>query len=108
MGIKDRSDHKIQESHEAISPTAKFVAFVRAFTDIPYAHEIAEESGAEQAFQELARQSIESFSQLIPFWEARYKATDRIIQLRGITQILEIAAGLSPRGLAMTVNPRVV
>jgi len=40
--------------------------------------------------------------------EARYKTTDQIIARYQITQVLEIAAGLSPRGLAMTENPDVV
>jgi O-methyltransferase involved in polyketide biosynthesis len=41
-------------------------------------------------------------------WEARYKTTDQIIARYNITQVLEIAAGLSPRGLAMTEDPNVV
>jgi O-methyltransferase involved in polyketide biosynthesis len=41
-------------------------------------------------------------------WEARYKTTDQIIARYHITQVLEIAAGLSPRGLAMTEDPNVV
>jgi len=40
--------------------------------------------------------------------EARYKTTDQIIARYHITQVLEIAAGLSPRGLAMTEDPNVV
>lgn len=41
-------------------------------------------------------------------WEARYKATDQIIARHRINQVLEVAAGLSPRGLAMTENPDVI
>jgi O-methyltransferase involved in polyketide biosynthesis len=98
----------MKESYEKISPTAKLVAYLRTFTDIPFAKEIAEESGAAKTFQELAGESPESLVRLAPFWEARYKITDRIIVQRGMTQILEIAAGLSPRGLAMTENADVV
>jgi O-methyltransferase involved in polyketide biosynthesis len=98
----------MKEPYERISPTAKFVAYLRTFTDIPFAKEIAEESGAERTYQELADESRESLIRLSPYWEARYKATDRIIMQRGITQILEVAAGLSPRGIAMTKNPDVV
>jgi O-methyltransferase involved in polyketide biosynthesis len=98
----------MKEPYEKIGPTAKFVAYLRTFTDIPFAKEIAEQSGAERTYQELAGESKESLIRLSPYWEARYKVTDRILTQRGITQILEVAAGLSPRGIAMTENPDVV
>jgi len=98
----------MKEPFEKISPTAKFVAYLRTFTDIPFAKEIAEESRAEKTYQELAGESKESLIRFTPYWEARYKTTNRIIAERGITQILEVAAGLSPRGIAMTANPGVV
>jgi len=98
----------MKESYEKISPTAKLVAYLRTFTDIPFTQEIATKSGAEKTFNELADETAKSMIRLAPMWEARYKATNRILAERGITQILEIAAGLSPRGLAMTENPDVV
>jgi len=98
----------MKESYEKISPTAKFIAYLRSFTDIPYAKEIAEVSDAKKAFEELAGDSKESLIRFSAYWEARYKATNRIIRRNGITQILEVAAGLSPRGIAMTENPDVV
>jgi O-methyltransferase involved in polyketide biosynthesis len=98
----------MNETYEKISPTAKFVAYLRTFTDIPFAKEIAEESGAERTYQELAGESKEWLVRLSPYWEARYKVTDRIIIQRDITQVLEVAAGLSPRGIAMTEKPDVV
>lgn len=98
----------MEKSYQKISPTAKFVAYLRTFTDIPFAKEISAESGAEKTFQELIGRSTESKFRSVPFREARYKATDRILVQRNINQILEIGAGLSPRGLAMTKNPDVV
>jgi O-methyltransferase involved in polyketide biosynthesis len=98
----------MKKSYQKISPTAKFVAYLRTFTDIPFAKEIAAESGAEKTFQELSSGSTESIVRFAPLWEARYKATDRIIAQHSITQVLEVAAGLSSRGLAMTENPDVV
>ena len=47
----------MKESYEKISPTAKLVAYLRTFSDIPYAKEIAEESGSEKVFRELAGES---------------------------------------------------
>jgi O-methyltransferase involved in polyketide biosynthesis len=98
----------MEKSYEKISPTAKVAAYLRTFTDIPYAKEIAVESGAKKAFQELAGEIKESMVRFAPFWEARYKVTNRILAEYDMTQVLEIAAGLSPRGLAMTRNPDVV
>jgi len=97
----------VEKSYERISPTAKFVAYARTFTDIPFAKEMAAESGAEKTYRKLAG-SVEPTARFLPLWEARYKATDRILNQRGVTQILEIAAGLSPRGLAMTENSAVI
>jgi O-methyltransferase involved in polyketide biosynthesis len=88
---------------EKISPTAKLVAYSRTFTDIPFAKEIAVKSKAKQSFEEQTGDIRGS-----PIWEARYKVTDKIVKEHGITQVLEIAAGLSPRGLSMTRNSDVV
>jgi O-methyltransferase involved in polyketide biosynthesis len=96
------------EGYEKISTTAKLVAHIRAFTDIPFTKEIAAASGAEKDFQTLAGESAEFMTQSAFNFEARYKTTDQIIARYHITQVLEIAAGLSPRGLAMTENPDVV
>ena len=98
----------MKESYERISPTAKLTAYLRTFSDIPFAKEIAAESGAEKAFLELTEESAKSMVRLAPYWEARYKATNQIIEKCDITQILEIAAGLSPRGLAMTRDPKII
>lgn len=95
-----------EEPYAKISPTAKLVAYGRTFTDIPFAREIAAECDAEKAFQTLY--VAESLPLQVPFWEARYKTTNQIIAREGMTQMLEIAAGLSPRGLAMTDDPDVV
>jgi O-methyltransferase involved in polyketide biosynthesis len=98
----------MRKSYEKISPTAKLVAYLRIFTDIPYAKEIVVESGVKKTFQELAGESKDTYFRFAPFWEARYKVTDRILAEYDMTQVLEIAAGLSPRGLALTRNPDVV
>ncbi len=98
----------MEKTYEKISPTAKFVAYLRTFSDIPFAKEIAGESNAEKVYQALAGESKASLVKVSPYWEARYKATNQIIAQRGLTQVLEVAAGLSPRGLVMTENPGVV
>jgi len=96
------------KAYEKISSTAKFVAYLRTFSDIPFATEIASESGAKEAFEALAGGSKKSVVKMSPYWEARYKTTNRILVQKDLTQVLEVAAGLSPRGLVMTENPEVV
>ncbi|MGZ7131052.1 MAG: class I SAM-dependent methyltransferase, partial [Halobacteriota archaeon] len=76
--------------------------------DIPFTKEIAAASGAEKDFQTLTGKSAEFMTQSAFNLEARYKTTDQIIVRHRITQVLETAAGLSPRGLAMTEDPNVV
>jgi O-methyltransferase involved in polyketide biosynthesis len=98
----------MKESYERISPTAKLTAYLRTFSDIPFAKELAAESGAEKAFLDLSEESAKSMVRLAPYWEARYKGTNQILAEHGITQILEIAAGLSPRGLEMTRDPKII
>lgn len=98
----------MEDTYEKISPTAKLVAYLRTFTDIPFAKDIADESGAEKVFQELSGESAKSMVRLAPYWEARYKITNQILTKCGIKQILEIAAGLSPRGLVMTEDPDII
>lgn len=98
----------MDRAYEKISPTAKFVAYLRTFSDIPFAAEIAAECGAREAFESLAQESQEPLVRFSAYWETRYKLTDRIIAQRGLTQVLEVAAGLSPRGLVMTETPDVV
>ncbi|MGZ4944096.1 MAG: hypothetical protein ACXV6K_07440 [Halobacteriota archaeon] len=97
-----------EEAYEKISSTAKLVAHIRSFTDIPFAREIAVASGAEKDFQTLTGKSADFMTESAFNLEARYKATDQIIARYHITQVLEIAAGLSPRGLVMTEDPNVV
>ena len=86
----------MKESNEKISPTAKLIAYLRTFTDIPFTKEIAAKSGAEKTFHELADESAKSMIRLAPMWEARYKVTNRILAERGITQVLEISRWAFP------------
>ena len=48
-----------EEAYEKISSTAKLVAHIRSFTDIPFTKEIAAASGAETDFQTLTGKSAE-------------------------------------------------
>jgi O-methyltransferase involved in polyketide biosynthesis len=94
-----------------ISPTAKLVAYFREFTDIPFAKHISKTINAKSIVRELCP-NPEMLSDLLrfaaPALEARYKSMISAIRKSGIKQILELASGLSFRGLVMTNDPSIV
>lgn len=120
-----------------ISVTAKLVAFFRAFSDIPFAVEVAERIGAKEAVLKIVERSeaeikpdsmsangsrpdsVEEGSSeretkladeriYAPMFEARYKSIAELIRRSGIGQVLELASGFSFRGLYMTGDPQLV
>jgi len=96
--------------HSKISPTAKVVAYWRQFSDIPFAHEVAEMVQAEEVFKTFLEKtdvSLESLSWFAPLIEARYKSMVHAIRRENIQQVLELASGVSLRGLAMTSDPEI-
>ncbi len=102
---------KLIPNHSKISPTAKMVAYWRQFSDIPFAYEVAKLVHAEEVFKLFLKDtnvSIESMSWFAPMIEARYKSMIHMIRRQNIKQILELASGVSLRGLAMTSDPEVV
>lgn len=91
-----------------IGPTAWYVASERALSDIGYAKEIYKDIGHyidSATPEEVAYLKDAVTNNIAPMFEARYKLTDKIINQSGIKQVLEIASGLTPRGLAYTDNP---
>lgn len=101
-----------------ISPTARGSAYALSFCDIPYAEEIVEEAKVEEFLGALAGRfglanSPKSFiikkiiAKFAPLNEGRFRSASEILKRRGIKNILEIAAGLSPRGLAITADSTV-
>lgn len=94
-----------KENYEKIGPTAWGVAYMRSLSDIKYAGEIFKElevkiKPADSAGADYL-ETIRS-SRLAPQLEARFKLINNLLQGNKTDQILEIAAGLSPRGLSMT------
>jgi len=94
------------ERYEKIGPTAWGVAYFRSLSDIKYAKEIFQELdkaiGQSDATQLDYIERAKKRVKLAPQFEARYKLVDRLIAENETGQVLEIAAGLSPRGLTMT------
>jgi hypothetical protein len=89
-----------KNDHNRISPTAKITAYWRSLSDIPYAKEIAEAVGAEKTTREIIGDRIVEMGTVSPaLFEMRYKAINYGIKRCGLNNVLEIACGLSPRGL---------
>lgn len=90
-------EHEI-EYYQHISPTAFVIAYERTFTDIPFSKEIfsyIQNKGIEGHFASLEK----GLSNLAPRYEARYKLVDKLLDEVGETNVVEIAPGMSPRGL---------
>ena len=95
-----------KQGNEKVSATAWTIAYRRTFTDIPYSQAIFDE------FERIRRAAGEpeipdefKSPQVTPQIEARYKLVSKLIKEKFPQQVLEIAAGLSPRGLETTGNP---
>ena len=96
--------------HSKISVTAKLVAYYRQFSDIPFAKDVAQYTGADKAFRDFISADGLNPDDLIeyaPILEARYKSIVSLILKSGIGQVLELASGFSLRGLAMTRDPAI-
>jgi O-methyltransferase involved in polyketide biosynthesis len=93
-----------------ISPSARALLLVKAQTSVPYAREAAELLfGAEaiaKAREEAASNPATAGRQ--KHFELRARSIDEALAARGATRVLELAAGLSFRGLAMAQREGVV
>jgi len=92
-----------QAEHARIGPTAWAVAYRRTFFDIPYARDIFDElkriMQPPRLTPELAEE--QACAHDLQF-EARFRLVSQLLEENRAKQILEIASGFSPRGLAMT------
>jgi len=96
---------------EKISLTARLTAYMRQYSDIPYAKDVANRLRAEEAFEKLLRDNELSPKDLLwyaPILEVRYKSVAETIRKLRTTQVLELASGFSLRGLAVTQDPKVI
>lgn len=85
-----------------VSPTALIPAFARGeLTNIPWAKEMSEylrEKGTSLSGGPWNEGTTRAYAS---FFESRFKAVNRIFEEHGARQVLELAAGLSPRGMDM-------
>ncbi|MBN3939066.1 class I SAM-dependent methyltransferase [Nostoc sp. NMS9] len=87
--------------------TAFMVSLARQFTDIPYAKELAQLIEMQGLVKLSQPQNQDKSVLLTARVEARYKAINQVIAQYQITQVLELASGLLPRGLLMSSNPNI-
>ena len=91
--------NKRTSGFESIIPTALMVAYPRIFTDIPYSKEIYSHLKEKMPIELNLSKDI-----LAVELEARYKLMDKLLKQTNIKQVIELAAGYSPRGLIYTEN----
>lgn len=83
-----------------VSSTALIPAFARGeYTSIPWAKEILAFLRSHGATLSEGQWSEDAARAFAPVFEARFRAVTRAIAEKGATQVLELAAGLSPRGM---------
>ncbi|ATB28278.1 class I SAM-dependent methyltransferase [Melittangium boletus] len=92
------------DHYDTISPTARLVAEMRRYSDIPFAEEIAERIGAAEVVRGMLEgeaPAAELLCWMAPTLEARYKCVVEGIRTSGVKQVIELASGFSFRGDAM-------
>ncbi|KYC35053.1 hypothetical protein WA1_09975 [Scytonema hofmannii PCC 7110] len=92
---------------DKISLTAFMVSLAREFTDIPYAGELAKLVEAQRFIELYLPQNQDKSVLLTARVEARYKAINQVMAQYQITQILELASGLLPRGMNLSCDPNI-
>lgn len=95
-----------QRDFSTISPSAKWLLFLKAQTDIPYAREAAEIMLASEPVEHEIEKNLLFWSRAYHF-ERRYKSIDVLLQDLSINNILELSSGFSFRGLAAIKNQAV-
>ncbi len=100
---------RLDSDYSKISPTAKLVAYFRKFSDIPLAEETARALSVDDVAAEIVggKQNLAQVSWLAGMFEARYKCITNILTNRGCNNILELASGISPRGIIMSQDQTV-
>jgi O-methyltransferase involved in polyketide biosynthesis len=100
-----------QSEFDKISPTALMVAYARAFADIPYSKDLSGLVNAQSVVEDLLGQKLEQVAEIAILIESRYRAIDQLVAdhltKNTLTQIIELASGLLPRGMVMSQDPDV-
>lgn len=88
------------EAFDAVSPTAKVVGYLRCRdASLAFAHHLAFATEARQTLEELGIVDPRVRANMSALFCARYHAINTLVARRQARQVLEIASGISPRGL---------
>jgi len=79
-------------------PHPNLLAYFRSLTDIPHARTLAQLIQAEETYKKTAIGSNQ-VKRIVPQLEAQHNAVTVVVRLTGVSQVIEIGAGTSPRGL---------
>jgi O-methyltransferase involved in polyketide biosynthesis len=91
-----------------LGQTAWLTAYPRTLTDIPFCKEIFEEMESSLGGRQQDLKFEFRMPTLAPELEARFKLVTNLLCAQPAKQILEIAAGFSPRGLLMSKDPNIL
>jgi len=95
----------LKTTYDGVVPTGWLTAYGRTFTDIPYSQAMFDELEAIRTNSSSAPILEEmKDTKLAPQFEARHKLLNKLVKESGIKQVLEIAAGLSTRGIELTTD----
>lgn len=94
-----------RQDHDRIIPTARLLAYLRSFSDIPYAKEASKILRGEETAREMYDGDFDLMTKFASPWaEARYKCFNRFIG--EISNVFELAVGTSvERGLSISDDP---
>jgi O-methyltransferase involved in polyketide biosynthesis len=101
-------------AYDKISPTAKYVAYSRSFSDIPYTKEISRLIDAKRVVSFVLgagqgeQNAIDRAKKVAPMAECRHKSITNVILRNKITQVIELASGMSPRGLILSKDKSMI
>lgn len=91
------------EYYEHISPTAFVIAYERTFSDIEFSQEIFSAIQEKVLMGEAATEESK-LTGLAPRYEARYKLINKLLDEINNEHVVEIAPGMSPRGLTYSAK----
>lgn len=102
----NRSGITTQPDPSSISFTGDYHSAFKLFYNIRYAPEICSMCNGIGTFNKIFGNFALENAPAIPLFEARYKTTNHVleelIRSTGIKQVVELAAGMSPRGLTFS------
>jgi O-methyltransferase involved in polyketide biosynthesis len=93
---------------DKIGLTAFGASLSRQFTNLPYARELAQWVESQGLVEySLSQEQAKTFAAGTVYLEARYRAINQVMAQYSITQVLELASGLLPRGLFLSRDPNI-